>query len=458
MSTVPESSSLAVTAHDVGKCYHIYDQPQDRLKQALFRRRRQYFREFWALRDVSFELRKGEALGIVGRNGSGKSTLLQIIAGTLRPSTGEIHVTGRVAALLELGSGFNPEFTGRENAYMNGSILGLSHDEMDARFDDIAAFADIGEFLEQPVKTYSSGMLVRLAFAVQVQLRPDILIVDEALSVGDQLFQKRCFQKLDELRNSGVSLLFVSHDQESVRTLTNQAIMLHEGHIRSIGAPAEVVLDYRRLLHDDEKRYLERQMQHARDQQQKAAGSVTPATSPKTQAADRLSFGDFDAEVVETRVFNALGEETSVFYPGDKLIIRVTCVLKRDLEHLAVAVRLRNKQGVKIYSWGTLNQDHRIWSGLATGEALWDKSLVAGTTIAVDFECDCHLGLGFYEVQSTITEAPTRQFPDQRIIHWRDEAAFFQVLLRSDENFFGGICDMRMAARTQTVEPNGVHA
>ena len=212
-SSVMKREDVVIRIEQAGKCYHMYDKPQDRLKQALLRWNRTYFREFWAVRGVSLEMQRGEAVGIVGRNGSGKSTLLQMIAGTLAPTEGRVQVAGRIAALLELGSGFNPEFTGRENVYLNGTILGLSTREIDERFDAIAGFADIGTFIDQPVKTYSSGMMVRLAFAVQVQVSPDILIVDEALAVGDALFQKRCFQRLEELRSQGVTLLFVSHDQ-----------------------------------------------------------------------------------------------------------------------------------------------------------------------------------------------------------------------------------------------------
>src|SRR5829696_2572400 len=193
----PPAPEVAISVRGAGKMHRIYDRPQDRLKQMLWRGRRQYGREFWALRDVSFELRRGEMMGIIGRNGSGKSTLLQIIAGTLTPSEGEVTVNGRVAALLELGSGFNPEFTGRENVFLNGSILGISREEIQQRFDDIAAFADIGGFIEQPVKTYSSGMLVRLAFAVQASIEPDVLIVDEALAGGDVFFRQKCYRRLE---------------------------------------------------------------------------------------------------------------------------------------------------------------------------------------------------------------------------------------------------------------------
>ena len=204
------SSEIAIKVENLSKCYQIYDQPRDRLKQFLLPRLqrvvgltpKQYYREFWALKDISFDVKKGETVGIIGRNGSGKSTLLQMICGTLSPTTGSVATHGRIAALLELGSGFNPEFTGRENVYMNASVLGLTNDEIDARFDEIAAFADIGEFIEQPVKTYSSGMYSRLAFSIAINVDPEILIVDEALAVGDARFVAKCMRRIKDIRNA----------------------------------------------------------------------------------------------------------------------------------------------------------------------------------------------------------------------------------------------------------------
>jgi lipopolysaccharide transport system ATP-binding protein len=235
------ASSVAVTARGLGKSYLVYERPQDRLKQMLWRGRRTYYREFWALRDVSFDARHGETLGIIGRNGSGKSTLLKMLTGTLRPTTGEMAVCGRAAALLELGSGFNPEFSGRENVYMNASILGLSEDEIDERFEAIEAFADIGDFLEQPVRTYSSGMCLRLAFAVIAHVDADILIIDEALAVGDVFFVQKCMRFLREFREHG-SLLFASHDTAAVLGLCDRALLLDHGRLKHQG-PAKEVCD-----------------------------------------------------------------------------------------------------------------------------------------------------------------------------------------------------------------------
>jgi lipopolysaccharide transport system ATP-binding protein len=243
---------------NVSKCYHIYDTPRDRLKQFVLPRARrllnhspkQYFREFWALRDLSFEVKKGETVGIIGRNGSGKSTLLQIICGTLAPTSGGVAVHGRVAALLELGSGFNPEFTGRENVYMYGAILGLGTEEMDERFDKIAGFADIGEFIEQPVKTYSSGMVLRLAFAVIAHIDADILVIDEALAVGDARFVQKCMRFLRAFMEKG-SVLFVSHDIGVITSLCNRTVWIHNGAEKLSGSPKQVSEAYLASLFDD---------------------------------------------------------------------------------------------------------------------------------------------------------------------------------------------------------------
>jgi lipopolysaccharide transport system ATP-binding protein len=251
------SSEVAIKVAKLSKSYHIYDQPRDRLKQFILPRlqrmsglqAKEYFRNFWALRDVSFEVKKGETVGIVGRNGSGKSTLLQLICGTLNPTSGSIHTTGRIAALLELGSGFNPEFTGRENVYMNAAILGLSKEEVDSRFDSIAAFAEIGDFIEQPVKTYSSGMIVRLAFAVAINSDPEILIVDEALSVGDELFQRKCFSRMEAIRALGATILFVSHSGGTIVELCDRAILLDNGEKLAVGVPKQSVGRYQKLLY-----------------------------------------------------------------------------------------------------------------------------------------------------------------------------------------------------------------
>ena len=250
------SSDIAIKVSNVSKHYQIYDNPLDRLKQSIYRGRKQFYKEFKAIENVSFEIKKGETVGIIGRNGSGKSTMLQIICGTLTPTAGMVETYGRIAALLELGSGFNPEFTGRENVYMNCALLGLSPEETDARFDDIAAFADIGDFIEQPVKTYSSGMYIRLAFAVNIVSEPDIMVVDEALAVGDMSFQAKCMTALTRIQHGGATVLFVSHDVDSVKSLCSRAIYLENGIVKTIGKASDVaelyIRDMREVMNEEQ--------------------------------------------------------------------------------------------------------------------------------------------------------------------------------------------------------------
>lgn len=233
-------SEIAISLNNVSKCYKRYSRPVDRLKEVLLPRKSRV-QEFWALQDINLEVKKGETLGIVGQNGSGKSTLLQIIAGTLKPTAGDVSVNGRISALLELGSGFNPEFTGRQNVFFNGRILGLKQEEIEAKFNDVAAFADIGDFIEQSVKTYSSGMFVRLAFAVAISVNPEILIIDEALSVGDIYFQQKCFDRLMELKKLGTTILFVSHDSKTIYKVCNRTLLMESGKVLLDAKPRQVI-------------------------------------------------------------------------------------------------------------------------------------------------------------------------------------------------------------------------
>jgi lipopolysaccharide transport system ATP-binding protein len=254
------SSDTAISVHDLSKCYQVYSTPRDRLKQFILPRLqksvalrpRRYYEEFWALNNITFDIKRGETVGIIGRNGSGKSTLLQLICGTLSPTTGDVTTHGRVAALLELGSGFNPEFTGRENVYLNASILGLSHQKIGERFASIEDFADIGEFIEQPVKNYSTGMLVRLAFAVIAHVDADILVIDEALAVGDAFFTQKCMRFLRKFMQSG-TVLFVTHDTGSVRSLCNHAIWLEKGTIMQTGSPKDVCDSYLEAFYEEQQ-------------------------------------------------------------------------------------------------------------------------------------------------------------------------------------------------------------
>lgn len=460
------SSEIAIKVENLSKCYQIYDQPRDRLTQFVMPRLqrlaglppKQYFREFWAINGVSFEVKKGEAVGIIGRNGGGKSTLLQCITGTLAPTSGTVETRGRIAALLELGSGFNGDFTGRENVYLNGALLGFTRGQIDEKFDSIAGFADIGLHLDQPVKTYSSGMMLRLAFAVQVQVEPDILIIDEALAVGDALFQKRCFQRIERLLSDGTTLLFVSHDQESVRTLTNRAVLLTKGRVTASGLSSEVVLEYRRQLHEDESSYFSDVAKRLSDKSARAQELDSRTTVQAQQSNDglvgkaeslrseRFSFGDGEVRVSKVEILADNGEASTVFYPGDLVRIRVVCQSAIDTDKLNVGIRIRNKEGVKIYSWGTLNQDMAVLAGEGRGDLFWMRNVKAGEVFEVELKMLCSLGVNLYEVQAAVSYEETPDYLSQRILHWVDEAAFFQVLMRREEYFFGGVTDLKMSA------------
>lgn len=315
----------AICINGLSKCYHIYDKPQHRLMQTLWRGHKQFFREFWALRNVSFEVGKGETVGIIGRNGSGKSTLLQMIAGTLAPTSGEVRVNGRIAALLELGSGFNPEFTGRENVYMNGVILGLSQEEIEHRFDDIATFADIGDFIEQPVKTYSSGMLMRLAFAVSVSVEPDILIVDEALSVGDMAFQFKCMDRLEHLTQSGTTLLFVSHDIGAIKAFCHRAVYLSGGEVKAMGAASDIAELYMLDIKDEQKRALS-----------DGSAVIRKAALGNHKA---IAFGTTQGRVVKA-FFTDTGSSQSAFATGDSITVEAEVEYDSSLENPAVSLIL----------------------------------------------------------------------------------------------------------------------
>ena len=238
------SFEYAISADKVGKCFQTYDRPVHRLLQSFYRNKKQLYEEFWALRDVSIDIKRGETIGLIGKNGSGKSTFLQLVAGTLTPSRGSIEVNGRISAILELGAGFNPQFTGIENARLNAAILGMSKDEINERLPSIVEFSELEDFVGRPVKTYSSGMYIRLAFSISINMDPDVLIIDEALAVGDVKFQRKCFRKIEELRNKGVTILFVTHATDSVVALCDRALFLQQGEVQSIGDPKLVVNQY----------------------------------------------------------------------------------------------------------------------------------------------------------------------------------------------------------------------
>lgn len=361
------SSDIAIRVDNLGKCYQIYDKPKDRLKQSLWRGRKQFYREFWALRDVSFEVKKGETVGIIGRNGSGKSTLLQLICGTLTPTTGEIQVNGRIAALLELGSGFNPEFTGRENVYMNAAILGLSCQEIDDRFDDIVAFADIGDFVEQPVKSYSSGMYLRLAFAIVAHLDADILVIDEALAVGDAFFTQKCMRFLRKFRERG-AILFVSHDSASVINLCHRAIWLDKGRVQLAGPAKEVSESYleaffenqqgpSRLNKNNSKQtpeiYGSRQL--IKDQRLEFINHSPLRNDIELFAfsPDASAFGKGGAEIVDVTMESPKGDRLSWVVGGETISLLVRAKVLQDIASPIVGFFVKDKLGQTLFGDNT---------------------------------------------------------------------------------------------------------
>jgi lipopolysaccharide transport system ATP-binding protein len=363
------SDNVAISVQNISKCFYTYEKPRDRLKQAIVPRLQRwagdeittYGKEFWALRDISFEVKKGETVGIVGRNGSGKSTLLQIICGTLTPTTGVIGTQGRIAALLELGSGFNPEFTGRENIYLNAAVLGLTRDEVNERFDAIAGFADIGEFIDQPVKAYSSGMAVRLAFAVQAQVDPDILIVDEALSVGDARFQAKCFERLRQLKDNGTSILLVTHASEQVVTHCSRAILINQSRIELIGESRPVVNRYMDILFGREKRPDHKETLEARSEPQ--SEPLQPATQQDVQLSfeqnayasrpgynpHEYRWGDGAASLLDFHLSAGGREYPNTIESGEELVLNLAIQFNHLVVNPILGFTIKTKEGVTVY-------------------------------------------------------------------------------------------------------------
>lgn len=359
--SVQDPADLAICVTDVTKCFQVYSQPQDRLKQAILPRLSRflgkpagmYYREFWALKGINFEVRRGDTVGIIGRNGSGKSTLLQIICGTLQATTGEVAVRGRVAALLELGAGFNPEFTGRENVYMSASILGLTREQIDAKYDDIVAFADIGDFLEQPVKTYSSGMYVRLAFAVIAHVDADILVIDEALAVGDAIFVQKCMRFLRKFREHG-TLLFVSHDTSSVLNFCQSAVWLDRGEMRMHGSAQDTCNAY--IEYCSQEVYGDTVKLQSR--QAAKAGSKAPALARvekdlKVELFDNVAnSGGWQSGVAtidSVTLCNNQGEPFTSFAGGEDVLLKVKATAHAALQSPLIGFFVKDRLGQSLF-------------------------------------------------------------------------------------------------------------
>lgn len=362
-----QNGELAISVEGLGKCYRIYDKPRDRLLQMIPWGRRPIVREFWALRDVSFTVNRGETMGIIGRNGSGKSTLLQMICGTLNPTLGQVSLRGKVAALLELGAGFNPEFTGRENVFMSASLYGLNHGQVVERFDRIAAFADIGDHLEQPVKTYSSGMYVRLAFAVIAHVDADVLVIDEALAVGDAVFTQKCMRFIRRFREKG-TLLFVSHDMGSVLNLCEEAVWLHEGKVRQIGPAKSIVENY--LQDTLQSDYGEEVALHVlsteviseRSRVQDPEELAEPSTildyaslmGVKNNLEAAKGWKSGVGEILEVTIENLANPLEVVFKGGETLSLRIRAVAHENMDRPILGFLVRDRLGQDLFGENTL--------------------------------------------------------------------------------------------------------
>lgn len=380
---------MTVVARNVSKMYRMYPAPADRLREMLSFGRRALHREFWALRDISFDVGRGETFGIMGPNGSGKSTLLEILTGILQPTRGWVQTEGRVAALLDLGAGFNPEFTGRENIFMNGEIMGLSRREIARNLPAIEAFAEIGDFIDQPMKTYSTGMWVRLAFSAAIHVDPDVLVVDEALAVGDAIFASRCVRKFQELKARRVTVILVSHDLGLIKLISDRAMLLHQGCVEAEGDPSDVVNRYNALV-------LDRQRAFAAAGQGRELGS--------------LRHGDRAAEIAAVEMLNEAGQRARVFRSGERVRIHVMAHFAESHPQPIIGMMLRTRIGMEVYGTNTLLENQLV------------GPVEAGDVLEVNFDLDCWLTPQEY----TLTVAT--QSVDGSSHDWIDDVFSFEVI------------------------------
>lgn len=435
------SCEPAISIRNVSKCFEMYDTPRDRLRQFFAPKGRKYYREFWALNNISFDVAPGETIGILGRNGGGKSTLLQIIAGTMSPTSGEVKVNGLLAALLELGAGFNPDFTGRENVFLNGAVLGFTREQIEEKFAAIEGFADIGQHMEQPVRTYSSGMYVRLAFAVQACVDPQVLIVDEALSVGDEKFQRKCFDYIEGLRARGCAILIVTHATSTVERFCQRAVLLHEGQLHGVGEANAIIDQYHALLYSDEKTYLRyvnsestgglaNELRFA-----VAVGEEGPVTV-SNDARTSESEGEIDASAlvsddlghsvgqaeegrrlrayIESWVaMDATGERCEVFMSGEKFVLVARVKALDVIDEMQFGLLLRTVEGVSAFGSSTMYHHANL------------RDVAVGDTCEVRFTIDLALCEGTYFVTLALAEAISHA--DMAYLDRRTDAVILKV-------------------------------
>lgn len=404
------SAECAISVRGAGKRYDIYSRTVDRMKHVATLGRRSYGRPFWALRDVSMEVRRGEAVGIVGRNGSGKSTLMQIIAGTLAPTEGEVRIRGRVSALLELGSGFNPQFTGRENVFLAGSILGLTRKEVEARFDSVAAFAEIGEFMEQPVEVYSSGMHARLAFSVAVCVEPDILIVDEILSVGDAGFQQKCVSRMRKMLDGGLTLLLVSHSPDMVKSICSRGLFLEKGRAVTFGPASEAVELYMQSLRELTTERAVASVAHRMPELARAADGE------EAEGADAAGpgYGTGHGRIESVRLVDGAGAAREAFGFGETITIEVVLGAQVDLNRVDLVFVVRDKAGVDLFGSTVRDEGPRI------------NTVGAGERRVVRVSFVNPLAAGPHGVALTLMRRPDYRGEGVITLHHMDTAAAFE--------------------------------
>jgi lipopolysaccharide transport system ATP-binding protein len=413
-------SSPAVQFSNVSKSYSIYAAPRDRLKELATFQTRRFHTEFWALRDVSFDVRRGETFCVIGENGSGKSTVLQICAGILAPTNGTAVSHGRVAALLELGSGFNPEFSGRDNVYLNGAILGLSTKDMDRRFPEIEAFAEIGDFINQPVKTYSSGMAVRLAFAVAIHVDPEILLVDEALAVGDVYFRQRCMRKVHELRGRGITILFVSHATGDVKALGDRAMWLEKGVVKALGKTDLVVAQYLAAMSEKDRAY----QLHEQASELPPADAHWPVPEEIVEEIPNIDhrFGDGRAEIIGIAVLTAEGSRVASLQPHSTIVVRISVRAKEQLDRPIVGFMFRNHLGVDFAGTNTARERQDL------------PPMTAGEVCTVDFYLELPaLYASSFSFSPAIANGSLEHYS---MCDWIDNAVVLQME-KSDQPMYG---------------------
>ncbi|KQT51946.1 ABC transporter ATP-binding protein [Aureimonas sp. Leaf454] len=433
------SSDLTIETAGLGKAYLIYDRPEDRLKQMIWRKRKKFFQEYWAFQNIDLSIARKEAVGIIGRNGSGKSTLLQVLAGTLHPSTGTVNVRGRIAPLLELGAGFNPEFTGRENVRLAASLLGLQKHEIEERFEDILAFAGIGDFVDQPVKTYSSGMYARLAFAVCAHVDADILIVDEILSVGDAAFHQKCMRFVHQFKEKG-TLLFVSHDTAAVNAICDRAVWMDKGQMRADGSTEEVGFAYQAALREEldgggfqitgRRRQEKRQIESVRDFRHEIIAQSDKRNTLEVFAFDKdaPAYGVRGGEVVDVNFRGGDGEKLPVMEGGEHVTLEVRCRASSTLTSPIIGFFVRDRLGQNLF-------------GDNTYLTYADRPLVMqpGTEFTGLFKFRMpYLPAGDFSVTVALAEGSQSEHVQH---HWVDEALIFHC---SGSHLAGGLIGLPM--------------